>query len=281
MRMNNEASHNIQYLNIEQGLPLPNVRKILQDSRGFFWLGFNGRGLCRYDGRFFVWYTANEGYRGMGVLDMLEDRKGNVWIISEFEIYRYDGKNFYRYYSPISPGANSLTESEDESIWFGNIRGFVKYDGATWTEYGVNEGLPLHNVTSIMEDHSGNIWASGDSGLFIFDGRSITRFFGCGKGMLNNPVFAMVQDKDENIWFGTERGAVKYDGNTFYRYLQRESLTNSKITSIIEDSRGHIWFGSWGDGLIEFDGKSFIHYISTNGMSNYINSLIEDSEHNL
>ena len=52
----------INNISVEQGLPGENVRVILEDSKGFIWIGIDDIGLCRYDGNRFILYNNNPNY---------------------------------------------------------------------------------------------------------------------------------------------------------------------------------------------------------------------------
>ena len=68
------------------------------------------------------------------------------------------------------------------------------------------------------------------------------------------------------MWFGTQDGLNKYDGYKFtvYKYdpLDLTSLSDSNVTSIIEDKKGFLWIGTNNGGLNKFDLKTekSIHY---------------------
>jgi ligand-binding sensor domain-containing protein len=65
----------------EQGLPQNSVNAILQDQKGYLWIGTFG-GLARFDGeRFTVFSPADT--RGLGsarILHVAESRSGDLWI---------------------------------------------------------------------------------------------------------------------------------------------------------------------------------------------------------
>ena len=71
-----------------------------------------------------------------------------------------------------------------------------------------------------------------------------------------------------------------------FRHIKSENgLSNSTIETILQDSRGFMWFGS-RDGLNRYDGKQMIVYRnsltdSTSISDNFITSLYEDQQHNL
>ncbi|MFN0058052.1 MAG: two-component regulator propeller domain-containing protein [Planctomycetota bacterium] len=49
------------------------------------------------------------------------------------------------------------------------------------------------------------------------------------------------------------------------------------VRSILEDSKGNFWFGSWKEGVCRFDGKSLTYFTAKDGLSdNQIRSIQED-----
>ncbi|HMG16171.1 MAG TPA: two-component regulator propeller domain-containing protein [Saprospiraceae bacterium] len=54
------------------------------------------------------------------------------------------------------------------------------------------------------------------------------------------------------------------------------------ISSSLKDKDGNLWFGSTGEGVFLFDGKSFTHYTEKDGLSsNEISCIYEDRDGNL
>jgi ligand-binding sensor domain-containing protein len=57
-----------------------------------------------------------------------------------------------------------------------------------------------------------------------------------------------------------------------------KGLSQNMVNTIIQDSQGYMWFGTW-DGLNRYDGYDFIIYNKLDEMSNpTINTLLEDNE---
>ena len=71
--------------------------------------------------------------------------------------------------------------------------------------------------------------------------------------------------------------------NCYLQYLDADQgMSSSYIRCIIKDKNGNLWFGTNGNGLSKYDGKSFMHYTQKNGLSNNtVLSLIEDSKGNI
>ncbi len=52
---------------------------------------------------------------------------------------------------------------------------------------------------------------------------------------------------------------------------------DARIVASIEDAAGNLWFGSIGEGLFKYDGKSFVHFGMEQGLnSNSIYSILQD-----
>lgn len=66
-------------------------------------------------------------------------------------------------------------------------------------------------------------------------------------------------------------------------YFDREAgLPYSSFQCVLEDSKGYIWFGSTGIGLIRYDGNSFWHYHKNHGIyGSRVYSMFEDNDKNL
>src|SRR6266702_1133369 len=82
-----------EHIGTREGLSQININCIIQDSRGFMWVGARN-GLNRYDGYKFVTYrydskNANTISNNM-IVDLAEDSKGNIWIATQNGLNRYD-----------------------------------------------------------------------------------------------------------------------------------------------------------------------------------------------
>src|SRR5260221_13183138 len=70
-------------ITIQNGLSNNKVNCIIQDQRGFIWIGTND-GLDRYDGQYFTIFRKQQdnspGISGNIITDLVEDKKGILWI---------------------------------------------------------------------------------------------------------------------------------------------------------------------------------------------------------
>src|SRR3989344_6047655 len=68
----------------------------------------------------------------------------------------------------------------------------------------------------------------------------------------------------------------------FRQYNIQDGLAHSQVSSILQDSKGYMWFSTYGGGLSKFDGKTFVNYTEKEGLpNNIIRPIIEDNKGNL
>ncbi len=95
-------------------------------------------------------------------------------------------------------------------------------------------------------------------------------------------VVALFQDSNSNLWFGTlEKGVAMYDGDRLRYFTTKDGLPSNRITSIVEDRMGTIWFGT-GKGISNYANNTFTNYSELDGLcSNMVSQLFFDSKETL
>ncbi len=122
------------------GLAHNSTGAILQDRRGFLWVG-TFAGLNRFDGvDFVVWRHDPEDPESLSsnsVTALLEDRDGNLWVgtdrgLDRFEQVGWQGERFHHYPiygtdgNPIEAPVRSLFEDREGTIWAGLTHGLLR-----------------------------------------------------------------------------------------------------------------------------------------------------------
>ena len=188
-----------------------------------------------------------------------------------------------------------------------------RYDGNSFYNYNIKNGLANNFVYGITEDTYGNIWIATEDGVSKIDGTNIINqecflntcnhdlhnpidlenhnksiselitIYTTDQGLPINSVYNIVEDKLGNIWFSTWGGGVsKFDGSTFTTYKKEHGLVSNYIRSITLDNAGNLWFGTSGGGLSRYNGKSFLTYSTQHGLANNnVLSIAEDKNGNL
>lgn len=173
------------------------------------------------------------------------------------------------------------------NLWFGtNIYDLMKYDGDTLTYITEKEGFSGGRVTGIVEDSIGHVWFATSAGLNKFDGKSFTVFTE-EEGLLNAEIWSLIIDSKGIFWIGHNEGLSRFDGKEFKNISipKPQVDTNSTIYSpdriigIAEDKEGNLWLGTDGFGICRYDGRSFTHYTTIDGLAdNAIHEILLDSK---
>ena len=273
-----------KHLTREQGLSHNFIWCVLQDKKGFIWIGTYD-GLNRYDGRKFkVFKHSKNDTTSLGaneVSALLEDRSGNLWVGTlggGLAKYNSDKENFTRYvnYNDSSSNANSImTLCEDNSgiIWIGTNHGGLHYFNPESKKFMSFRNIPSdstslsnNKVYSLFEDSKGNLWigtVGGGLNKFNLENYTFTRYYFDQQGPDNlggNMITAICEDKSGNIWFGTYgSGLIRLanNGNKYppvFSYLKRdpmnpESISGNSIDFLFIDENDIMWFGTGTGGL--------------------------------
>ena len=138
-----------------------------------------------------------------------------------------------------------------------------------WQDFGVADGLPSPFVYDILQDRKGSIWfGTWGGGVVRFDGE---QFFALttDDGLADNTerVEVVYEDRQGTLWFGTGgAGVSRYDGQQFTTFTTEDGLADNRITAIVEDAEGKVWFGTT-KGITCFDGHQLTTYTAEDGLA--------------
>ena len=168
--------------------------------------------------------------------------------------------------------AQRFLKDRSGNLWLGTTdNGLFKYDGNSFKQFTINDGLDCNKIYCVLEDKEGKIWVGTEVGLCLYDGKTFSKIEIPLPNNLpanTNPyfqthwVYHMLQSKDGKIWFATIDGVYIYDGKTFTPFplneVENGFLTkNDKVERILEDQAGNIWLGNrTNEGVYLYDGKS-------------------------
>jgi ligand-binding sensor domain-containing protein len=220
--------------------------------------------------------------------NIIQDRKGNIWIAAFDGIFRYDGKSFTNITGKVSSARFfSVLEDRKGNFWFASIgSGVYYYDGKSFRNFTTKDGLLNNDVGSIYEDKKGNIWFGVFGGASRYDGKSFRNYNingdvmnedRTGKTFPDRPLYevnAIIEDKTGKSWFGTRGNTFVYDGKTFTVFT-RDGKPFKNVRTIVEDKKSNIWLGG-NDGLWRYDGSTF-----TNFAQKFVGYIHEDKEGNI
>ena len=285
------------HLGVENGLPSSLVSDVVQDHRGFMWVG-TGHGVSRFDGGRFRTYArerANPYSLPLDFIDQVyEDRAGTLWVVTRAGLSRYDAAHdgFVTYAAQhvardAATGAHPITTTAlDDSrgaFWVGTSAGLYRLDRATGVAAAVPLGTPAvggaaparPHVMAIHEDARQRVWVGTRAGLYLLgpDGRA-ARYYGSRpgdvRGLPDSVVRAFADGPDGALWIGTgDGGLARLDERTghFERFrhdpADTTTLAKNRIVRLVADrAGGGLWAGTENGGLDYFDfaTRQFVHH---------------------
>ena len=235
------------------------VRAIFEDAEGVLWIGTDD-GLNEWvpGSDRFLRYNANpadpSGLTDDSVQSLYQDRGGVLWVATRGGINKWNASTgaFAGYRAdPARPDSSLLdngvwaleTDGEDV-LWVGTYGALTRVDRkrGAFTHFTADpddpNALADDRVFSLLLDSQGVLW------IGTFEGAGTAHAFELEGGLHRlNP-----------------------DGRTFKRFRHDpndlSSLASDRVASILEDSDGVLWIGTYGGGLNRFDraSETFIRY---------------------
>ena len=204
------------------------IRAIFQDNKGNYWLWSHNEGLSFYNGKSFEYFTTNEGLADNQIRSIQEDKHGKIWIGTSGGVTLYDKGTFTNYFPNKNQPEDDWNKT-DGDLWFyaGEEDGINRFDGKDMN-YLIfpkpkNENPDnSYGVTGISKDTNGKVWIATYAALFSYNGKTV------------------------NIFNGEKLN------------LKNDELLH--IRSVLADSKGRIWIGNNGIGVLLMEGNSVINF---------------------
>ncbi len=260
-------------------IPLPkeligDLRRIVQDAKGNFWLGTQGvsriyklspdfKTLKAYD----EYLNSSYQTQSYNVRNFLIDNTRKIWVVTGIDgLLEYDEftDKFHKYLHdeelPSSPSGNnyrSIFQDNNGIIWLGGDFNGVSYFKP---EKNIFESiLPYQNNVHIRQrkvgrgfaqDKNGNYWMGTHDGLSRLNPKTGTYTYWRNETnkpnvLYHNVVRSLLCDDENNIWIGTGAGVNKYNSTKQkMEFIDSTHLPYSFYNSITKDRSGNIWFGT-------------------------------------
>ncbi len=213
------------------------IRSIFKDSKGNFWFGSLQEGVAVYNGKSFIYFTNNDGLSDNQIHSIQEDKESVIWFNTQKGVNTYDGKTI--------KNQNKIEEAIPKNEW-------MKSSNDLWFEAGIKEGV------------------------LRYDGQKLN-FLAFPSHKVNNPydnlfaVTSISKGKNNMIWIGTYAGIWGYNGSDF-TIINDETLGLDRnteplhIRSLLEDSKGRLWIGNNGIGVLLKEGDTIINFSEKNSL---------------
>ena len=103
----------------------------------------------------------------------------------------------------------ALLIDDDGSVWAGTWGGgLANFDGKSWKNYTVNDGLPANHIFSLHKNN-GRIWVGTSKGLARRNDDGSFKVYTTADGLYSDVVFAMATANDGSSWIGSFGGVAR------------------------------------------------------------------------
>ncbi len=170
-------------------------------------------------------------------------------------------------------------------IWFGTSEGISVYDGYTFTNYNVSDGLPnnfindifedrkvsgvmwiltrgqvarfanhrfkvftlpVSRVHSVYQDKDGVVWCAGGNAVVTIDGEIVRKD---SSGLLLHGAGAVTETADGVLWFVVDNKLVSYSKREGEgKVIDLSFYGDGEITSLMPDREGNLWVSMLAQG---------------------------------
>lgn len=298
--------YNFISYSIKDGLAQSQVRSLLQDSKGYIWVGTLG-GLSRFDGIEFTNYSTDNGLPGNQINAIFEDSRNRIWIGCKGAIAHFEKGVWYVHDLDSSFAESIIFDIEEDAkgnLWLATDgRGLICYKEKVCKYFSTENGLAHDYVraisrmddklffatrggVSVMQDGEFVDAYKGLSELnasdVVFDakkncwvttyGDGVVNINGAEKqfkaedGLIRNHIRNAITDQQGALWFASKKGVSRLVDGSFTNFVTGEGIPNENIRVLLEDIDGNIWMGSDGGGLLKFSGEAFVSYSAQAGL---------------
>jgi len=228
-----------------EGLASSMVYSIMQGSDGYMWFA-TSNGISRFDGHRFKNYGIKEGLNSDDITSMVEGRDGEIYI-SNYE----KGINVLKdgIITNYSKQGNILVRIMflflEQNILFGyGSSGLLSFNN------GKPEGVLKYLFETDSRDNpimfnkldkisDGSYLASTSKGFYRIENTKFKKL-NIG-GFPDEEIYCMFESKEGNIFAGST-GKIYLINNYNVIKVIKTDFTDDKITNIMTDSRGYVWF---------------------------------------
>lgn len=288
------------------------IYKIFKSRENILWLGTYFGGLNYHRPVFTGFKSIKPGIKsgelqGKAISQIMEGPGGELWMATEdagIAIFNPEDQTFRhllnfpnRRNTRLSHNIHALITDQNGDVWTGNFFGGINHIDPE--DYSIRnyvhipgDSLSLVNnfVFSLYNDTLDNLWVGTMNGVDLFDKETETFSRFKQDTFQQTFIYDIFRDPRGDFWFCTNNnyGLYRYhpqtDKITHFTSGNTPELTSDSYISHHIDTRGKLWFGSRGGGLVFFDPDTdtFRTYDMHDGLpNNVIYGILEDDENNL
>ena len=260
------------------GLPAAGVERIVVATDGTVWA--IGWGWIAYYDETWQLIEINAGELPG---ELTADSTGGVWAVGGEVLFYLDRNSAEQISIPAGDwnGYDGVAVDEAGRVWMvsgDGDHGVVVYDGESWREFTIADGLPSHILSGIAVAPDGTVWISTEArdqgvldpgedpnvpaaGVASFDGETWT-IYTTADGLASNDGEIVIAS-DGTVWVvhpdpvspWLVSAVSRRDADTWTVF----DVTGSRRSGAVAGLDGTLWLGT-DNGIVHFDGTDTTRY---------------------
>lgn len=174
-------------------------------------------------------------------------------------------------------------------IWFCTAEGLSRFDGYSFTNFGVDQGLPHTTVNDFLETRSGELWLATNGGLVLFnpkgkpkptvqfadqrsnDATMFTVVVPNVEDRAAKAITTLLEDREGTIWCGTMRHLYRLRNHDQLELVPVDLKTKEIVVNdLLEDDSGAIWIGTFAGLFCRKSDGRVEHFTRSDGLTDEV-----------
>lgn len=238
----------LQHYSQSSNFPSDELLSIFYDSTlQCMFVGTGNKGLIKLQPRrFYSMYGDNSGITGASG-PMTPGIQGDFWFTNRTAVYQMKKGVPKRVFD--NDKVNSSLLLMKDTIYASTRGSGIYYKSLINNEEGIINKTDCASVITLFKDTSGVVWAGIQNGVLTGNGMFDLKPF--LPELISKPVSKIFEASNGMKFLGGYDGFYLLDkSNRFMASFGKESgFTRNGIRAFWEDNEGHIWIGTYGNGL--------------------------------
>lgn len=237
----------LQHFTMADGLPSNDLLSVGEGTDNSVWVGSNGSGISRFDGKGWKTFTTADGLGGNVVRDIVRYMGARgILVATDHGASWYDDQKWQNYAGPSNlpnDEVTSILSPRWDTVWVGTLKGLRLFE--TTQTYTTSNGLVNDEVNAMGISPDCSLWAGTIGGASHLSEGSWTSYT-TTNGLADNWVSSIAVSLDGTAWFGTPAGVSRFDGKTWTTLTTQDGLADNHVLSVMEAPNETLWLGTAG-----------------------------------
>jgi ligand-binding sensor domain-containing protein/serine phosphatase RsbU (regulator of sigma subunit) len=273
----------VRYFDKKNGLTTNFVKCAFVDRESNLWVGTYGEGIALKSNQSFDYYSFEEYGLSKSVMSIAVN-DSLMWLGGERGILQINTRTDKK----ILLSNNGLPDDKITSLaynngilWVGTSEnGIYKktINETGFTQFFRGENSISNAINHIVVDVE-NVYAATKNGIFVININSLKQYhYSTLNGLPHNDIEQVFLDAENRLLFATRTNGiyeitVKGEVQEYFTVGKHEIDFNS----IVQDKKGNLWVGTYGQGVFLLQRDSIMNFTSKNGLkSDYCYSMVTD-----